>query len=438
MADKTPEQKTPEQKESSFLNKAAAVAGWGFRAFIWDTNDSLGANLLKVGLTGASLIAAPFSGGWSLAARSLLTAGFAAARVPVVGNALWKAGLLAEKAAPTITAALKPLFTASKGTVLNPTTGKAVELGRKISVTRSAATVGAATIATENAGNALEAAGQAGGWLWQKTKANAADVDRTTDGALSEAVKTLKEAATGAAGEARNAVDGALNGGAAPGTTPPGTAGGDGGTPATEAPDDEAAMLNQTMEGLGINLKDMGKNMKGSQFVKDNWLAVGLGALAGMNTDGNLAKKGMKAMIVTAILAPILHVMKPFLQPFMDWIKNAFSGFYGQYSGKSGASVSGGVMPDTQQQQSAPGPTPGTTLQDSGIKRNVALKEGFDVKAEQAPTPTKAPEPAVPATLTPDAEQRRRARETLSAQNMQSSPMGSNTPALTSVPSLGG
>lgn len=174
-----------DNEDSGVLNTAGNVLGWGFRTFIWDTNDSLASNALKIGLTGAAVIAAPFSFGGSFAARGALTAGaHVATKLPATARLLAGAGEgiagFSTKVAPKLTETLSPLF---KAPVINKATGIATG-DTKISLGRTATTLGVATFATSNMDSMTEAGKVAGGYVIDQALENVLGVNRVLDDPL--------------------------------------------------------------------------------------------------------------------------------------------------------------------------------------------------------------------------------------------------------------
>lgn len=185
----------PGQDSPSMLGNAGSALAWVGRTFFWDTNDSLGSNLVKVGLTGGSILLMPFSGGGSLAARGLLTGvSLTAGRTGVAamaGRAMAAAGSMAETVAPKLAQGASRLFTAP---VTNKATGLAVSSGaRTFSAKRAAATVGAATLATGNADQATLAAKSAALGVADVVAENAEGVNRVTGDPAGKVQRALED-----------------------------------------------------------------------------------------------------------------------------------------------------------------------------------------------------------------------------------------------------
>ncbi|MBI2234606.1 MAG: hypothetical protein HYU57_06430 [Micavibrio aeruginosavorus] len=196
----------PDEEKGGFLSGAASVAKWGFKAFIWDTDDSLGANLVKVGLTAGSVVLIPFSAGGSLAARGAITAGAVATKVPAVANVLSKTGLVAArtvaKEGAELAAKTAVKAAAKEGAEAAVKTGAKVAAEAVVKKTRLTGASEEALSALKAAKEAGEAA-RAGGQAAAKVAAQSADdVARATakTATTSTAQKAGVEAAEVAAG----------------------------------------------------------------------------------------------------------------------------------------------------------------------------------------------------------------------------------------------
>lgn len=188
--------KKPDEEKGGFLSGAASVAKWGFKAFIWDTDDSLGANLVKAGLTVGSVALIPFSAGGSLAARGAITAGAVASKAPAVANILSKTGLVAAKTVAKEGAELAAK-TAAK-TVAKEGAEAAAKTGAKVA--QEAAEAGVKKVrltgANEEALSAMKAAKEAG----EAARAGGQAAAKATTAATETAAKTATTAATEKAG----------------------------------------------------------------------------------------------------------------------------------------------------------------------------------------------------------------------------------------------
>ncbi|HEY8189176.1 MAG TPA: hypothetical protein VIF12_00710 [Micavibrio sp.] len=84
------------------------------------------------------------------------------------------------------------------------------------------------------------------------------------------------------------------------------------------------------------------------ELIKDNWGAILLGGLFGANTEGGVGKKLLWGTIWAAVLPVIWHFAKPFLQPVINWAKDAFTGYYSQYGSKGKSASGAGAAQFTQ------------------------------------------------------------------------------------------
>lgn len=188
--------KKPDEEKGGFLSGAVSVAKWGFKAFIWDTDDSLGANLVKAGLTVGSVALIPFSAGGSLAARGAITAGAVASKVPAVANVLSKTGLVAArtvaKEGAELAAKTAVKAAAKEGAETAAKTGAKVAQEAAEAVVKKTRLTGA----NEEALSALKAAKDAG----EAARAGGQAAAKATTAATETAAKTATTSAAQKAG----------------------------------------------------------------------------------------------------------------------------------------------------------------------------------------------------------------------------------------------